>query len=239
MPHFFKYSKNGRKQPRAGHKQRTYAKSNGSVMNRICARFDDIGNINMNLANVPPFNWQMIMPQQTGLIRQDVVSAFCDLDSSATVNLIEAGSAQERNKELTMTYDMLKETIVHEMISLCGTLEEAYVHVAKYLFTGENTMKASHKQMFWRVFGDLALGYLVGNLADCYICPNCHASVPAWSRNHLCPKETKGLVVCIDCGVVASRSGPKQCRCDTCQTQYRKAYYRQWKRASRNKAAPV
>lgn len=121
MPYFFRFSKNGRKQPPTGSKQRSYAKANQSIMNRICARFDDIGNISMNLAGVPPFNWQMLMPGPTGAIRQDVVDVFCDLDSSATVNLIEDSSVTDRSKEISVTYDMLRETIIHEMLMLCGS----------------------------------------------------------------------------------------------------------------------
>lgn len=234
MPHFFRYSKNGRKQTGSNQRKKTYAKANQSVMNRICERFDTVGNINMNLAGVPPFNWQMLMPEAApGAIRFDVVNKFCELDSSATVDLIETNNSSDRNKEINMTYTILKEHIVHEMLNMCGSLEEAYVHVAKYLFTGENMNKASHKQMFWRVFGDLAQAYLISNIADCYICPKCHECIPAWSNVHFCPKDAKGMFACLDCGAIVHRSGPKQCRCNNCQEQYRKTYYREWKRTSR------
>lgn len=63
MPYFFQFSKNGRKkQMNREERKRKYARPNGSTMNRICMRFDDIGNINMNYAGVAPFNWKMLMP---------------------------------------------------------------------------------------------------------------------------------------------------------------------------------
>jgi len=49
MPYFFQFSKNGRKiQLNKEMRAKKYAKRSKSTMNRICARFENIGNINMN-----------------------------------------------------------------------------------------------------------------------------------------------------------------------------------------------
>lgn len=55
-------------------RKRNYAKPNRSTMNRICARFDDVGNINMNYAGVAPLNWKMMMPGPIDNVRMDVVT---------------------------------------------------------------------------------------------------------------------------------------------------------------------
>ena len=60
MPHFFQFSKNGRKLHLSKQEcKKKYAKPNQSTMNRICSKFSDIGNINMNHAGIPLFNWEM------------------------------------------------------------------------------------------------------------------------------------------------------------------------------------
>lgn len=121
------------------------------------------------------------------------------------------------------------------MLQICDSLEEAYPHIVRHLFTGENAAKSSHKQMFWRVFGEIAVNILAQNLANNAVCLNCNQRIPLWSKEHLCPKQDKGLVMCVDCGIVVNRSNSKQCRCETCQAEYRKNYMQLAMRAQRLK----
>lgn len=139
-------------------------------------------------------------------------------------NLIELASGNEPNKEIASSYDVLKETIIHELLEICDSLEEAYLHITKYLFSGENAAKSSHKQMYWRIFGQIAVKNLEANLQNCSYCLTCNERIPEWDQTHLCPATSKGLFVCVDCGIVSNRTGSKQCRCEVCQAEYRKAY---------------
>ena len=102
-----------------------------------------------------------------------------------------------------------------------GSLEKVYPYVAKYLFAGEGMNKSSHKQMFWKVFGNIALTNLKRNLSSCDICPECGIKVPAWVKNHQCIKNAKGFYECIDCGQMCERTNSKQYRCEYCQEAYR------------------
>lgn len=145
------------------------------------------------------------------------------MDSVNIANYIELADGQEASKNLMMSFDVIKETIIHELLEICDSLEEAYLHITKYLFSGENAAKASHKQMYWRIFGQIAVAYLEANLQDCSRCPTCGERIPSWDTAHLCPVATKGLIMCIDCGVVTNRTNSRQCRCDKCQSEYRKA----------------
>lgn len=223
MPYFFQFSKNGRKQTLSKEeRKKKYAKPNKSVMNRICARFDDIGNINMNYAGIEAFNWQMMMPGPIESNRADIVELFCALDSDNLSNLIELHNEKDFMQEIALSYEVLKDTIVHELLEICGSLEEAYPHIVKHLFTGENAAKASHKQMFWRVFGEIAVRTLTKNLAEHISCLNCGQKIPTWNKEHLCPKTDRGLVMCVDCGIVVNRLNSKQYRCECCQAEYRK-----------------
>lgn len=102
MPHFFQYTKNGRKLSLSNEeRKKKYAKPNGSVMNRICASFDDIGNINMNYAGIEPFNWQMLLSKPIDNQRPDIVSLFCKLDSSNMANLIELHNDRDFMQDLS------------------------------------------------------------------------------------------------------------------------------------------
>ena len=114
-----------------------------------------------------------------------------------------------------------------------GSLEESYPYVAKYLFAGEGVNKSAHKQMFWRVFGDIALDNLKYNIVSCDVCPDCGIKIPSWVKSHTCIKNTKGFYECIDCGIMCERINAKQCRCDTCQETYRLIQKRARQRAKR------
>lgn len=233
MPHFFQYSKNGRKSLYVRNaKKKKYAKLNKSTMNRICQRFDDIGQINMNVAGIPPFNWQMLMGEEKTFLPQEITSkaitTFCDMDSSNLSNVIEAKEYDDLgNKSDSLGYDLIKEAIVDEMISLCGSLQAIYPYVTKYLFTGENFHKPSHKQMFWRVFGEIALKNLEHNLEDYTVCSECGAKIPSKYSSHLCLRNSQGYFECVDCGLICERINSRQCRCEDCQKEHYKLMRRE------------
>lgn len=225
MPFFFQFSKNGRKNTKlATNKRKKYAKQNRSIMNVICSVFDDIGNINMNFAGIDPFNWQMLMPGPCNETNNRAVSLFCELDNMNMSNVIEAVSHIVDTDDVceTLGYDVLKDYITSELTALCGSLRAAYPFITKYLFTGENFNKPSHKQMYWRVFGDIALEILCNNIRNCSICPVCKMLVPSWASQHTCQGKTKGYYECVDCGKLCERKNSRQYRCETCQEAHRK-----------------
>jgi len=220
MPYFFKFSKNGRKDT-PKNKNKKYAPINNSTMNRICKAFDDIGNINLNYAGVPQFNWQMLMEGPCVNSKPEIPELFCEMDSAITTSIIESqDNPYADGKQLINGYSIIAEDITDRMIAEFGSLEEAYPYVAKYLFAGEGAGKAAHKRMFWRVFGNIALDYLKFNLVSADTCNECGMKIPSWVRDHQCVKNTKGFYACIDCGVICERTNARQCRCPEHQEQY-------------------
>ena len=233
MPYFFQFSKNARKDT-PQNKNRKYAEPNRSTMNRISKAFDDIGNINMNYAGVAQFNWQMFMEGPCSNSHPEIPELFCEMDNANITSVIESkDNAYSNERQLINGYDLVAEDIIHKMKIKFGSLEEAYPYVAKYLFAGEGANKTAHKQMFWRVFGDIALDILKYNLISCDVCPDCGMKVPSWVKNHSCVKNAKGFYECIDCGVMCERINSTQCRCDTCQETYRLIQKRAKQRARR------
>lgn len=233
MPYWFQFSKNGRKDTPQNRK-RKYAEPNNSTMNRICRAFDDIGNINLNYAGVPQFNWQMLLDKPCPNSRPEIPELFCEMDSANITSVIESQESSYANeKQLINGYAIVAEDITERMIEKYGSLKEAYPYVAKYLFAGEGMNKSAHKQMFWRVFGDIALENLKQNLANSDTCPDCGISVPSWVKNHQCIKNTKGFYECIDCGKMSERKSASQCRCEDCQEQYRSLQKKTRQRAKR------
>ena len=220
MPHFFQFSKNGRKDT-PQNKKKKYADPNDSTMNRICKAFEDIGNINLKYAGVPQFNWQMLMSGPCPDTHPEIPELFCELDSS---NLSSVIASQENvyanERQLINNYDLVAEDIVERLTEECGSIEAAYPYVAKHLFAGEGSNKSAHKQMFWRIFGDIALTNLKNNLLSCDECPECGMKVPNWVSNHVCVKNTRGFFQCIECGVLCERKSPRQCRCEYHQEVY-------------------
>ena len=220
---FFQYSKNGRKNPPPGKKKRKYLAPNNSTMNRICESFDDIGNINLHIADVPPFNWQMFLNGPCDDIRPDICQVFCDMDNINLSSVIESRDydyATER--ESKSKYELLAKMIVEEMTDQFGPLEESYPYIVKFLFADKAVDKAVHKQMFWRVYGEIALKNLIKNLEQFNVCPNCGMKYPVWTDKHTCIKDSTGFFTCIDCGTVHPRMNSKQQRCDSCQEIYRR-----------------
>lgn len=223
LPYFFQYSKNGRKtQNDRLSKRKKFAKPNNSTMNRICSQFDDIGNINFNYAGVPPFNWQMLLSEPCLKTNNKLVSIFCEMDDSNFSNIIEMKEYDDLGvKENTGSYEILKESIIHELNLACGDYKLAYPYITKYLFTGENFNKASHKQMYWRIFGEIAVKNIINNLSACDVCPDCGMKVPYWVEKHTCIKNSPGFFECIDCGKICERVNSRQCRCEECQQAFR------------------
>lgn len=194
-------------------------------MNRICSQFDDIGNINLNYSGLPPFNWQMLLSEPCLSTNNSLIQTFCEMDDSNFSNIIEMKEYDDLStKENTGGYEILKESIIHELELQCGSVEAAYPYITKYLFTGDNLNKASHKQMYWRVFGSITVRNLINNLTAFDVCPECGAKVPLWVEKHVCAKNSPGFFECVDCGKLCERMSSKQSRCESCQQQYRYTY---------------
>lgn len=224
MPYFFQFSKNGRHNPNGRKiKKKDCLPINDSTMNRICKRFDDIGNIDFKIANLPPFNYQMMLEKPSKLVNFKAIELFCELDDQNISNIIEAASKNDQEEKANISgYDIVAEQITHELTERYGSLERIYPVITKYLFAGENIDKQSHKQMFWRVFGDIAIRNIINNSLAYYECNKCGAKIPIWSESHDCPKVRKGYFECCDCGTLCQRINPKQKRCETCQAIFKK-----------------
>ena len=222
MPWFFQFSKNGRRNMSMAVKDRKkFAKPNQSTMNRICAAFDDIGNINMNYANVPPFNWQMFLKDNTAIYNIAAVTLFCKMDDANIANVIEIQTTDlEAGTKINSLYNIVSEDIEHELISKFGSLEAVYPSIVKYLFAGSNANKIAHKRMFWRVFGDIACEALEHNIKTYTVCDKCGMKVPSWGKSHVCPKDAVGFFECCDCGAWCERVNSRQCRCASCQEEF-------------------
>ncbi len=224
LPAFFIYSKNGRKDLRLPVKDRkTYAKPNGSTMNRLCSVFDDIGNINMTRAKVAPFNWQMLLRDNNAKYYPEAVETFCTLDDGSVAMKIY--SQEEDDDTKSQRFMFLSEYIAEELQTI-APLDVLYPGIVKYLFAGNGMNKAAHKLMFWRIFGDMACEILQENMQTYSVCENCGMKIPAWVSRHDCPKDIAGFFECIDCGAWCTRENSKQCRCKDCQITYRKDYIR-------------
>ena len=237
MPHFFKYSLNGRRDQNTNKK---YAEPNNSAMNRICKVFDDIGKINMNFAGIGQFNWQMLLEAPCTTSRPEIPELFCKLDDCNVSNEI---MSQDQNylseRQLTDGIQMTSEDIVRIFNEKFGSLEEAYPYVVKYLFGGEGMNRSAHKQMFWKVFGEIALRNIKNNLLTCDTCPNCKMRIPSWVKKHTCTKSSQGFYECIDCGTICNRTNGRQCRCQSCQEEYGLLQKRIRMKSSREKSREI
>ena len=209
-------------------------------MNRICKAFDDIGNINLNYAGIPPFNWQMLLRGHCTNSRPEIPEMFCEMDNANIACIIESQDDQYADKkQLINGYSIVAEDIINKMTAEFGPLEKIYPYVAKYLFAGEGANKSSHKQMFWRVFGEIALDNIKFNLMSADTCQDCGIKVPSWVKNHQCVKNTKGFYSCIDCGVMCERKNSSQCRCEGCQEVYRNITKKARQRAKREQQKAI
>lgn len=223
LPDFFQFSKNGRRDKTTNRKhKRQWAKPNDSTMNRICRAFDDIGNINMNWAEVQPFNWKMLMPGPCVDNREDIANTFCDLDNIKTSIVVNAAEENPNERDDVGRKGILEEYIVYVLTERYKSLKNCYPYITKYLFTGDNTDKSIHKQTYWRIFGDIAVEVLKKNLAASHRCDKCKALVPNWDDKHICITSGKGFSECIDCHELFQRNNAKQKRCKVCQDLHRR-----------------
>lgn len=171
MPHFFQFSKNGRRfLDRKREDKKTYCEPNNSTMNRICSLFDDVKPISSRIPGVPPFNWQMLLSKDHIKIKQtqektnQIISTFCALNASNKNNAIMSSYiADLTGKTELLGENILKENIAHWMMIVFGNLEDTYPVIVKHLFTGTNHNKSIYKQAFWNVYGEIALRTLKDN----------------------------------------------------------------------------
>ena len=126
-------------------------------------------NINMNLAGVAPFNWQMLMTHDIRDYNILAIRIFSQLDNNTSVMQMAHNASTMEDKVELLDYGIVAENIVHELAVNGITLEDAYPSIVKYLFTGANATKLAHKQMFWRVFGDYACKVIEQNTSMCHI----------------------------------------------------------------------
>lgn len=231
MPYWFQFSKNGRHADTTK-KKKQCAKANNSTMNRLCALFDNIGNINLNAVGVPPFNGEMFLEAPVTEINTEAVELFSRLDDSNLQSRIDGASMMDVMEMYNaFGYEALKELITDKLTELCGSIEAAYPSIAYTLFVGDGKDKAAHKQMFWRVFGDIALRNLKLNLMTCVTCVHCGIKLPVWTEEHGCSAAVKGFFTCVECGKWCHRLNGRQKRCPECQAKHRKLV----KRASKVK----
>lgn len=215
LPYFFQFSKNGRKNPNV-----KVSKKNNSTMNRICSAFDDIGNINMNYAGVGPLNWEMLLSEPCTDTNDEIVSEFCDMDSINLSKMIEACSYSEMDWDLQGSYDMLAEMIEEVLVEKYGSLEHCYPYIVKHLFSDEGQQRNAHKQMFWRVFGSIAVNNIKENICSYSVCNTCQMKIPKWASKHQC-KIDKGFFRCSNCGEIFLKKGHRQFLCSECKDKYR------------------
>ena len=239
LPFFFQFSKNGRTDKTNGKRKRKWAENNSSTMNRICASFNDIGNINMKYANIFPFNWEMLMSEPCKGTRSEIIEDFVALSELKRSFIINNAEDVHDEENLSKNY-IIEERLRDMLISKYGSLERCYPYVCKFLFAGENLSKAAHKQTFWRIFGNIAVNNLKNNLSNYQICPKCKAKYPAWieesGMRHSCQDKQQGLQHCVDCGELYEKINSKQNRCAMCQEIFRadqKKAYRERKKAAK------
>ena len=223
LPHWFEFSVNGRRRPTNGKKKRSFLESNNSTMNRICAAFNDIGAINLHNAEIRPFNWEMFLTKPCSDTNPDMCQLFCEIDEvnrSCVIETTDCNFMEE--KEEKSKYELLAHIITEEMTKRFGPLENSYPYIVRHLFSGKAIDRIPHKQMFWRVYGDIALKNITKNLEKYNVCPNCGMRYPKWTEKHDCIKERTGFFVCAECKKVFPRMNAKQVRCPKCQAEVKK-----------------
>ena len=226
MPHFFQFSRNGRhNSDTKNKKKRRCKKPNDSIMNRLANYFGSIGRINMNYAGVAPFNYRMMLSSEVEDKMEDAVKLFFDMDNTNVSNIIDASDQSDSAVRVSGAgYDFVAEQIRRVMIEKYGSLETVYPAIVFALFSESNVNKSSHKQMFWRVFGSIALDNLERNLVACRICPDCGMSIPLWSAPHVCSGLPRGFIRCKVCDKLTPRINSRQVCCPDCAVEYRKQY---------------
>ena len=223
MPFFFQFSKNARSQKQ----KKPVAKPTKSTMNRICAVFDDIGNINMNWAEVPRFNYQMLLEGPHYGEDPEMIQFFRDMDGMSVSVEIAASEIPPHERSESGMYAMLAEIITEELTEKYGSLEYCYPFFVKEFFGPDGLKKPSNKKMFWLVFGEIALRNLEKNLQNCKTCSECGMRIPAWAKEHDCVGDAQGFKRCIVCGRQFVQMASRQCRCEKCQEEARLAAKRE------------
>ena len=239
MPFFFQFSKNGRKEFALKKKDRKkFAPKTNSMMNRLCERFMHIGNMNFNAADIAPFNWQMMLPEEQEPYNAEAVELFCALDDAQLASSIEVQQDQDMDlRASSLKFEVMKQEIIDRITEQFGSVQSTYCSVTKYLFAGNNFLKQVHKQMYWRVYGDIACEVLAKNTTNYSECPSCGMKIPAWAKTHDCAKVAAGFFACVDCGKVCKKTGPRQNRCDDCKAKQRKEYIANYMKNYRSKGA--
>lgn len=193
-------------------------------MNRICAQFDDIGKMSTQIEDLPAFNWHMLLSGPCKDTRNDICELFCQMDSTNLTNVIESREYDySYEKESKAGYDLLAQMITDEINAKYGSLEFVFPYITKYLFAGDAAASSSHKKMYWRVFGEIALDNIKKNLETCTICNECEMKIPKWETGHSCTEEMQGFFICEDCHTRYPRMNSKQCRCENCQKNYKRS----------------
>lgn len=221
MPFFFQFSRNGRKalKERNG-KKKTFAPVNHSTMNRLCACFSHLKRTSFSGLGLHPFNWQMLLTEPPNGHIPEAVELFTEMDEGNLCNVLEARELNDiGEKSQAEGYDALAEMIETELCARWSSLEAVYPSIVRYLFAGENMKRSAHKQMFWRVFGKLAVDAIEHNVPEAKQCPHCNAMIPLWAGGHQCDSTT-GFLECIECGRWCERTSPKQVRCPECQKEF-------------------
>lgn len=235
MPFFFQFSKNGRKNTESN-RNRKYADINNSTMSRICKAFDGIGRMNLNNAGVAPFNWQMLLETPCEDYDAEIAEDFCRLDSRTKSGMLGAqDQTYSSERRLMDGIAMAAEDISEYCVEKYGSLEKVYPHVVKRLFEGNGVKRSGHKQMFWKIFGDIALRVLKNNLDTGSVCAECGMRIPAWEKNHGCGEAVQGIYTCIECNRPFLRKNNRQQRCPECQDNYRHDLKNQYTKERRKK----
>ena len=198
MPYFFQFSKNGRK----GEKK-SCLKPKGSTMDRIALYFKDVGEKRMdfNFAGVDQFNYRMLLEKDVE-VNHDIVETFINADRECTSFFVHVFDDKGAKPEDGMYRPMMKEYVIHKLEEITS-LDEAYPHITKYLFSPANFRSETSKSMYWRIFGEKALAILRNNLANSEYCSVCRTTYPEW-EDHKCKKQIRqfGIRTCEKCGKI-------------------------------------
>lgn len=222
MPYFYAFTKNARHSTNnISTKKRKYAENNDSTMNRICNKFASVSRMSLNFGDLPQFNYQMFLDTDNYDYRPDIAELFCELDNRNTIGYIYSKYESEiKDKDNLINSNLLAEAIVKELETL-APIEECYYSICQYLFTGKNAEKPAHKNMFWKIFGDIACKNLEQNSKAYILCEECNTKYPIWAKHECVDSPYHN---CVDCGTRFIFARKTQCRCEKCATIYRKNY---------------
>lgn len=219
MPYWFQFSVNSRNKT-----DRKYLEPNKSTMNRICAVFEPLKkkNINLKAANVPPFNWKMLLSEDCTEDNQEMYNTFTNVAKVNVSNIVETRDGEyAKDRDIQAGYDLLAARTAEAMTEVYGPLENSFPYITKRLYEGKGIERTSFKQMYWRVYGQIALENIIKNMETHKTCPKCGMKYPAW-ETHECPPEIKGYKRCERCGKMFYLTNSQQKRCTDCQEEIRR-----------------